>query len=117
MSKNMNWIKLENKDNLEDLKKLSETKNCLIFKHSTRCATSYLTLKRLERAWNDSEMLNVQPYFLDLIANRELSNRISEDFKINHESPQALLIKNGGAFLDLSHFGIDYSSLKQALNN
>ena len=113
----MNWIKLESGDNLEELKKLSETKNCLIYKHSTRCATSFMTLNRLERSWKNSEMLNVQPYFLDLIANRELSNRVSSEFNVIHESPQVLLIKDGGAFLDLSHFMIDYSKLKQALDN
>ena len=33
-------------------------------------------------------------YYLDVLAFREISNKISSDFKVIHESPQILVIEN-----------------------
>jgi bacillithiol system protein YtxJ len=59
---------------------------------------------------------NTQPddidfYFLDLIKYRPISNKIAEIFKIYHESPQILLIKNDECVYDESHSGIDMSEI------
>jgi bacillithiol system protein YtxJ len=35
-----------------------------------------------------------------------LSNKLSEEFKVNHESPQVLVIKNGTCVYDESHSAI-----------
>jgi bacillithiol system protein YtxJ len=58
---------------------------------------------RLER---NEQPENVDFYFLDLINNRSLSNQLSEDFNIWHESPQILLIKDGKCIYDESHTAI-----------
>jgi bacillithiol system protein YtxJ len=107
----MNWIQLTSHDQLEQLKKESEEAPVLIFKHSTRCSTSRMSLDRLERNWNRDQMKNVRPYFLDLITYRDISNKISESFGVTHESPQVLLISNRASILDLSHFDIDYNEI------
>jgi bacillithiol system protein YtxJ len=41
-----------------------------------------------------------------LIAYRSLSNKIAEDLKVHHESPQVLVIKNGDCVYDESHLAI-----------
>ena len=110
----MKWNHLNAVDQLDEIKKESSEKNILIFKHSTRCNISRATLDRLERKWNDSEMQDVKPYFLDLLNYREISNSIVEKFNVEHESPQILLIKEGRAILDQSHFSIDYDQIKAA---
>jgi len=48
---------------------------------------------------------------LDLIAYRNISNKIADDFGITHQSPQILLIKNGKAVYNESHEGIDANVL------
>ena len=113
----MKWIALTSFQQLEDLKKESEEKAVLIFKHSTRCSTSRMSLDRLERNWNNQEMANVTPYFLDLISYREISNLISAQFNVHHESPQVLVISKGKSVLDLSHFEIDYDQIRKLLKN
>ena len=45
-------------------------------------------------------------YYFVLLANRPLSNKISEDLKVHHESPQVLLIRNGECVYDESHLSI-----------
>jgi bacillithiol system protein YtxJ len=76
-----------------------------------------MTLERLERNWNNQEMTTITPYFLDLLSYREVSNYIAEQFGVEHESPQVLIISKGESVLDLSHFEIDYDNIKKSLKN
>src|SRR6478735_4840636 len=99
----MNWIKLEEEQELESIKDLSNSGPVIIFKHSTRCSISSTAISRLERSWNESEMANTKPYYLDLIAHRDISNKIENDFLVRHESPQVLVIKNGKCLYYASH--------------
>jgi bacillithiol system protein YtxJ len=113
----MKWIELNTLEQLDEIKKESATTPVLIFKHSRRCNISRASLDRLERNWNDDEMVRVKPYFLDLLTYREISNGIAEKFQVEHESPQILLINHGQSVLDLSHFEIDYDSIRTAIKN
>lgn len=61
-----------------------------IFKHSTRCMTSSMAKKMVENEWNVSD---VPTYIVDVIRNRDLSNFIERQTLIQHQSPQALLIR------------------------
>lgn len=111
----VNWTKLESEKQLSDLREKSQQQTILIFKHSTRCSISRAALDRLERNWDADKVGDVQTYYLDLLENRSLSNRIAEDFDVQHESPQVLLIRNGQSFYDRSHFDIDFISIRQAV--
>jgi bacillithiol system protein YtxJ len=113
----MNWIELKSLGQVDELKNESKEHPVLIFKHSFRCNISRAALDRLERNWKNEEMKMVKPYFLDLITFREISNAIADSFKIDHESPQILLIEQGQAVLNLSHFEIDYNAIKEAIEN
>ena len=104
----MNWIPLKDEAGLETIKSKSVHQPQVIFKHSTRCGTSSMIKNRLERAQAYTE-LNF--YFLDLIAYRSLSNKIANDFSVEHESPQILLIKNGECVYDESHNGISMDDI------
>jgi bacillithiol system protein YtxJ len=107
----MNWNKLTEASQIQEIKALSEEKPVLIFKHSTRCSISSMSLDRLLRKWKDTDLEKVTPYFLDLIASRELSDLVAKEFGVPHESPQVLLIKNSEVIYDNSHFGISYAEL------
>lgn len=108
----MNWNKLDKTEVLEQIIEESKEKPVVIFKHSTSCSISAMALNRLERSWNDGEMNGIKPYYLDLIAYRDISNAIAEKFGVMHQSPQILVIKNGACVHDDSHMGISYQSLK-----
>lgn len=108
----MNWKKLEHIEQLVDIDVQSHTAPVLIFKHSTTCSISAAALDRLERNWNDEEMKEVQPYYLDLLAHRTTSNAIADHYETEHQSPQVLLIKKGDCIYTESHMGIQYEDLK-----
>lgn len=99
----MDWQKLINENQLEELVGKSHERPQLIYKHSTRCGTSSLIKSRLERAAAPPEM---DFYFLDLIAYRSLSDKIEQSFGVRHESPQVLLIQNGECIYHQSHGAI-----------
>ncbi|MEI8059116.1 MAG: bacillithiol system redox-active protein YtxJ [Ferruginibacter sp.] len=104
----MNWINLISEDQLEMLKESSNLKPQLIFKHSSRCVVSSIAKGRLERTIQPDD---IDFYYLDLVHYRALSNKVAEVFKVNHESPQVLLIKNGTCIYDESHSGIQMNEI------
>jgi bacillithiol system protein YtxJ len=110
----MKWHELKSSDQLDAIREESKANPILIFKYSNRCSVSQVALDRLERKWIDQEASAIKPYFLDLIAFRETSNRIAQQFEVEHESPQVLLIRDGKAIYDRSHFDIDYRSILEA---
>lgn len=104
----MDWIQLHDPSQLEELKKKSFLVPQVIFKHSTRCSISSMAKSRLERANNPG---GIDFYYLDLIRNRSLSNRVAEEFGVWHESPQILLIVDGECRFDESHNGISMDNI------
>lgn len=99
----MNWIDLTEEAQLEAIKELSKQKPQVIFKHSTRCSISSMAKNRLEKSQVPP---NTDFYYLDLIRYRQLSVKVADEFGVFHESPQVLVIKNGGCIYDESHSGI-----------
>lgn len=111
----MNWNKLTAAAQIEEIKQLSKSKPVLIFKHSTRCSVSSMSLDRLLRNWKSTDEDKIAPYFLDLIAHRSLSSQIENEFGIPHESPQVIIIREGKAVYDTSHYGISYLEIMEQI--
>ena len=108
----MNWKAFTNEEDLEAIKKRSNEKPQVIFKHSTRCSISSMAKGRLERS--DAPM-GVDFNYLDLIAHRNISAKIAEMFSVEHESPQILIIKNGECVYDESHNAISMDDIVEAV--
>lgn len=104
----MQWIHLTDEIQLKEIVRKSTEKPQVIFKHSTRCSISSLALNRLQKAGKTED---IDFYFLDLIAYRSISNKVAEAFKVPHESPQVLLIKDGNCIYDESHMGISMDDI------
>ncbi len=96
----MNWIQLEDLAQLEEIKE--DAGYSVIFKHSTRCSISMMAKKRVDMELDDLPA-SVKPYFLNLLAHRDISNEVAESFSVHHQSPQLLLIKDGECILNQSH--------------
>jgi bacillithiol system protein YtxJ len=105
----INWNELTDLGQLNEIIAISNEKPVAIFKHSTRCSVSRMALKQFENEFNSSD--KVTPYFLDLIANRDISNEIANRFGVTHQSPQLILIKGGKAIYNVSHSDIDAEEL------
>lgn len=110
----INWIALENSAQLDKLEKDSLTRTVVLFKHSTRCGTSLHAKEKLESGAN---LLNDKAdfYYLDLLNYREISNEIANRYRIIHQSPQIIVLKNGGPSYNISHGAIEANSLVRVL--
>ena len=113
----MNWESLEDELSFNNLLELSYLKPCLIFKYSTRCASSPVVKDRLERSWDLNEMKGVRLFYLDLIAHRELSDLVAHRLKVRHESPQVILLHKGEVIYHASHFMISYDHLNEVIQD
>lgn len=109
----MKWKNLDNIDELNVIIKESYNKPQLIFKHSTRCIISKMALRNFEGEFDFEE--KVEAYYLDLIAFRNISDKVSEVFNVAHQSPQILLIREGEAVYSESHEGISAEELNKRL--
>lgn len=111
----MNWIKIDSKESLADLKSTSMNERVLLFKFSPDCTVNYVVKMFLEREWAEGEM-KMKTYLVDVISNKEISAEIVKQFGIEHESPQALVISEGKADYFASHGKIVYSELRKFAN-
>ena len=104
------WIALTSLEQLVTIAENSKTKTQVIFKHSTRCGISSMVIKQFEKAYDLSEN-NLDLYYLDLLNYRNVSNEIAIKFKVMHQSPQLLVIKNGVVVAHDSHGAINTMNL------
>lgn len=109
----MQWQTLNQIEQIETLAEKSKSQPIVIFKHSTICSISSTAKNRLERQWQEAGLDAVQPYYLDLLAFRPVSNEIADFFKVRHESPQLLLIQDGICTYNASHLGINLGEVKK----
>ena len=66
----------------------------VIYKHSTRCATSYFALKNLQML-SEEDIGKADFYLVNVIGDRELSQKIARELGVRHESPQVIILKGG----------------------
>ncbi|MES2795525.1 MAG: bacillithiol system redox-active protein YtxJ [Bacteroidota bacterium] len=109
----MKWNQLNNIDQIEDIKQESFVAPVLLFKHSTACSISSMAMSRMERNYDQSKVGDLKPYYLDLRSYRDISKKISEEFSVQHESPQAIVISKGEAIYDASHYDISFAEIAE----
>lgn len=99
------WSDIQSESSLQSAVDRSYEVPVVIFKHSTRCFISQTVLKNFERDMQ-SYSGNAEFYFLDLLAHRDISNKIASDFEVTHQSPQMIVLKDGNAIKNASHQAI-----------
>lgn len=104
----MNWKHLESIEHLENALTESNKRAVMVFKHSTRCSVSVMVKRMLESQWSHGE--SISAYYLDLLNHRDISNEIASRFDIYHQSPQAIVFRDGTAVHNASHSEIDQSN-------
>jgi len=77
----------------------------LVFKHSSRCSISTAAHHRVS-SWL-REHPEVEVGYVDVIAQRSLSNELASVWSVEHQSPQLLWFRDAEHVLHANHFGID----------
>lgn len=109
------WNALETLADLENALQVSFKQPVVLFKHSTRCGVSSHVSRSLAKNWNISEEV-ARPYFLDLIAHRDISQAIADKLEVWHQSPQVIVVQNGAAIYEASHNHISVGGIREVLS-
>ncbi|GAA0872382.1 bacillithiol system redox-active protein YtxJ [Gangjinia marincola] len=109
--KNVPWQELNKLDQLNEIKNNSKERPQVLFKHSTRCSISSMALSRFEREY-DVEDSKADIYYLDLIVHRDISNAIAEEFNVQHQSPQVIVLKDNEVVYTASHNAISAKEIE-----
>ena len=94
-----NFIKLDSTERLEELFEQSHEKPVVLFKHSTTCPISTGVYEEVSRVDGDINLIVMQ-------SAREVSNAVAGKTGIRHESPQAIVLKDGAPVYHASHFDV-----------
>jgi bacillithiol system protein YtxJ len=111
----MDFINLNQIDQLDQINEQSKNKPQVLFKHSTRCSVSSFALRILRSEFSDALSEKFDVHYLDLITHRDVSNAITEKYNIMHESPQILVIVNGTCVYSASHSDVSLEKAAQVI--
>lgn len=104
----MKWIELNEINQLKEIAAQSQTKAQIIFKHSTQCNISADALAEMNHFKGEA-------WYLDLLAHRDISNQIAEQFQVRHQSPQVIIIKNNEVVYHESHWRIKAETIQDKI--
>jgi bacillithiol system protein YtxJ len=93
---------------LEELFTRSQSEPVLIFKHSTACPISAAAYGQMRQLGREVPIVVVQQ-------SREVSREVETRTGVRHESPQALVIRDGQVVWSATHFDVTADAVLRAL--
>lgn len=105
---NARFTKIDSKEKLDEIFASSNEKPVVLFKHSVTCPISADVYHEVSNADADINLIVVQ-------SARDISNAIAERTGIRHESPQAIVLKDGKAVYHASHYDVTADEISENL--
>jgi bacillithiol system protein YtxJ len=99
---------------LQEVLEESKAHPVLLFKHSNACPISSRAYHQFQD-YLESADPNVTYHLITVQTDRPVSNEVESRLGLLHESPQAILIRDGREIWNASHSGITVSSLQSAI--
>jgi bacillithiol system protein YtxJ len=108
---------LQHVDELHRLLAESESRPVLLFKHSHTCGVSWEALDELMAHLNERRPHGFLPEYamVTVQTHRAVSNAIAQKLGVRHETPQALLVRNGRVVWSASHFRVTAAAVEDAI--
>lgn len=92
----------------------SMTRDVWFFKHSTRCGVSDAALREFEVFVAERQAAGETGFHLiEVPENRPVSSALSGRVQVRHQSPQAILVREGSAVWHASHWEITRGELSK----
>lgn len=95
-------------DELDALVEKSKQQPIVLFKHSTTCPISHGVYKEISDADADINLIVVQ-------SARNVSTAIAEKTGIRHESPQAIILRDGAVVYHAAHYDVTAEAVESHL--
>ncbi|MDX2031380.1 MAG: bacillithiol system redox-active protein YtxJ [Blastocatellia bacterium] len=94
----------------------SEARSVLFFKHSNTCGISDRAFREYRNYLDSPESDRAAHYLITVQTAREVSRELARLTGIVHESPQAILVRNGKAVWSESHLALKKDLLAKAIS-
>jgi len=101
------FVPVADAKSLEELLARSYDEPVIIFKHSTTCPISAAAYREMSKVKDAVALVVVQ-------RSRDVSLEVETRTGIEHESPQAIILRNGVAVWNASHWSITSDAVEQA---
>lgn len=105
----MNYTEIIDIEQWQQILAKSNENPVVVLKHSTTCPISAAAYREFT-----SEALQ-NAYLVKVIEHREVSNEIAKDLQVQHASPQVIVIKDGQATWQATHYHVTAKAIKEAL--
>jgi bacillithiol system protein YtxJ len=89
----------------------------ILFKHSRTCGVSFEALDALRAHLESAHPSPVTYKMITVQSHRQVSDRAAERLGVRHETPQAILIRDGRPVWKASHFMITAEALSEAVQS
>src|SRR5918998_2456631 len=103
------FIPLADTNALDELFEISHSKPVVLFKHSTTCPISSAAYQEMSRYGGDVSLVIVQQ-------SRDISRAVEARTGVRHESPQAIVLRNGQAVWNASHWSVRSGAVEHAVH-
>ena len=103
------FFKIDDHSALQNLLTNSTKKPVIVFKHSNACSISARAYREMEKV-DDVNILEVQ-------SAREVSRELANMTGVRHETPQVIVLRNGKAVWNASHFDVTATSVMKAVES
>jgi bacillithiol system protein YtxJ len=104
------FLKISDRDDLDTLLDDSKLRPVVVFKHSNACPLSAAAYREMEKFEGDVSLVVVQTA-------REVSRELASITGIRHESPQVLVLRDGKAVWNASHYQIKADTVARAIES
>ncbi len=102
-----NFFKIDNHAALENLLTDSTNKPVIVFKHSNACSISARAYREMEKL----DGVNI----LEVQSSRAISNEVADLTGVRHETPQVIILRDGKAVWNASHFDVVAAEVRKAV--
>lgn len=104
------------KESLAEAMKSSDQETVLFFKHSATCGVSVRAFNEFQKYLESPGGSLTRNYVIVVQRSREASDELARLVEVEHESPQAIIVRNGRAVWNDSHLAIRSEKLANAVS-
>ena len=102
------FLKVGDSNELENLLNNSKERPIVVFKHSNSCPISAVAYREMQALDSDVVLVEVQ-------SAREVSRQLADLTGVRHESPQVIVLRNGKAVWNASHYEVTAREVAKVL--
>ena len=110
-------VTIKTQTDLLQLIQLSQEKPVFLFKHSTRCPISARAVREYQSFAKDLDSASpLTCALIRVVEERKLSEQVTRQLGVEHESPQLLLISGGKVIWHDSHWSLTKDKMQAVTN-